>query len=219
VTSMRAAVLLAVLGLTAVHSISSAADVRSTVTGTSLEQALASNDIAAIRAMGPAVLPHLVRLYETSDEGRRAAIASVFYGLGWKSEAAKDALMKDVRTPNQALRLQVQWALGRVSDDVAVVDVLLENMQHDANILFRDKAACALAHDQIHLRPAQKVHLFEGLIKAMDDPKPDVRRIAALVMQMQTHQDKGYRFADPPPVRARALEAWRRWLEEYRSQL
>ena len=46
----------------------------------------------------------------------------------------------------------MQWALGRVSDDPAVVDVLLENMRNDPNPLFRDKAACALAYDQIHLR-------------------------------------------------------------------
>jgi len=218
VSAMRAAAVLAVLGLTAAPY-APADEVRATATTGSLEGAISANDVAAIRAMGPSALPRLVRVYESSDEGRRAAIAGIFYGLGWKSEAAKDALMKDVRTRNQPLRLQVQWALGRVSDDVAVVDVLLENMQHDANILFRDKAACALANDQIHLRPAQKVHLFEGLIKALDDPKPDVRRIAALVLQIQTRQDKGYRFNDPPEARARALEAWRRWLEEYRANL
>ena len=47
----------------------------------------------------------------------------------------------------------MQWALGRVSDDPDVVDVLLENMQNDPCPLFRDKAACALAYDQIHLAP------------------------------------------------------------------
>ncbi|HUG53510.1 MAG TPA: hypothetical protein VMR21_07910 [Vicinamibacteria bacterium] len=216
-SAMRAAVVVGLLVLSAPPT--SADAVRGTARTGDLEHALAANDVAAIRAMGPAVLPRLVRLYESSGEGRRATIAWAFYSLGWKSEEAKDALMKDVHTQNQALRLQVQWALGRVSDDVAVVDVLLANMQHDANILFRDKAACALANDQIHLRPVQKLHLYEGLIRALDDPKPDVRRIAALVLQIQTRQDKGYRFSDPPEVRARALEAWRRWLEEYRSQL
>ena len=106
-----------------------------------------------------------------------------------------------------------------MSSDVAVIDVLLDNMQNDAQILFRDKAACALAYDQIHLTPAQKVHLYEGLIRALDDPTPDVRRISALVLQIQTGQDKGFRFADPPDARARAAEAWRKWLAEYRSEL
>jgi HEAT repeat protein len=187
--------------------------------GTTLEQYVAANDLEAIKAMGPSVMPRLVRMYGAADEVGRQRLANVFYRLGWKSEEAKDALMKDVHTPNQGLRLEVQWALGRVSNDVSVVDVLLDNMQNDAQLLFRDKAACALANDQIHLTPAQKVHLYEGLIRALDDPKVDVRRIAALVLQIQTGQDKGFRFAGPPEARARAVEAWRQWLAEYRSQL
>jgi len=187
--------------------------------GSSLDQAVAADDLEAIKAMGPSVMPHLARMYGAGDEERRQRLASIFYRLGWKSEEAKDALIKDVHTPNQGLRLEVQWALGRVSNDVSVVDVLLDNMQNDAQLLFRDKAACALANDQIHLTPAQKVHLYEGLIRALDDPKMDVRRIAALVLQIQTGQDKGFRFAGPPEARARAVEAWRQWLAEYRSQL
>ena len=169
--------------------------------------------------MGPAVMPALARLYASADGQRKTSIASLFYRLGWKSEEAKDALMKDVHTRDETLRLTVQYALGRVSDDVAVVDVLLDNMQNDAQLLFRDKAACALAYDQIHLRPTQKLHLYEGLIRAMSDPKPDVRRIAALVLQIQTGQDKGFRADDPPELRGPALGAWRKWLAEYRSQL
>jgi HEAT repeat protein len=187
--------------------------------GNTLDQSVAADDLEAIKAMGPSVMPRLARMYGAGDEERRQRLASIFYRLGWKSEEAKDALMKDVHTPNQGLRLEVQWALGRVSNDVSVVDVLLDNMQNDAQLLFRDKAACALANDQIHLTPAQKVHLYEGLIRALDDPKVDVRRIAALVLQIQTGQDKGFRFAGPPEARARAVEAWRQWLAEYRSQL
>jgi len=187
--------------------------------GSSLDQAVAADDLEAIKAMGPSVMPRLARMYGAGDEERRQRLASIFYRLGWKSEEAKDALIKDVHTPNRGLRLSVQYALGRVSSDVAVVDVLLDNMQNDAQLLFRDKAACALANDQIHLTPAQKVHLYEGLIRALDDPKVDVRRIAVTVLQIQTGQDKGFRFAGPPEARARAVEAWRQWLAEYRSQL
>jgi hypothetical protein len=53
---------------------------------------------------------------------RAAAVAGVFYQLGWKSPEAKRALMADVQTQDQRLRLQVQWALGHVSDDPDVVD-------------------------------------------------------------------------------------------------
>ena len=184
-----------------------------------LAAAVAADDLQAIKAMGPSVMPRLARLYSAGDEERRQRLATVFYRLGWKSEEAKDALMKDVHTPNAGLRMSVQYALGRVSSDVSVVDALLDNMQNDALLLFRDKAACALAYDQVHLTPAQKVHLFEGLIRALDDPKIDVRKIAVTVLQIQTGQDKGFRFAGPPDARARAVEAWRQWLAEYRSQL
>jgi hypothetical protein len=185
-----------------------------------LDRALAADNIDAIKALGPAVMPPLARRYASAtDEGQRQRLATVFQRLGWKSEEARRALMADAHTPNQGLRMSVQYALGRVSDDVSVVDVLLDNMQNDGSLLFRDKAACALAYDQVHLSPAQKVHLFEGLIRALDDPKMDVRRISALALQIQTGQDKGFRFADAPEARARAVEAWRRWLAEYRSQL
>jgi HEAT repeat protein len=208
-------------GLALAPSISSGDDLHATAVAVTdpLAAAVAADDLEAITAMGASVMPRLARMYDASDERRRQRLATLFYRLGWKSEEAKDALMRDVHTPNQGLRLSVQYALGRVSSDVAVVDVLLDNMQNDAQLLFRDKAACALAYDQVHLAPAQKVRLFEGLIRALDDPKPDVRRISALVLQIQTGQDKGFRFADPPDARARAVEAWRQWLAEYRSQL
>ena len=133
----------------------------------------------AIRQLGAGTMPELVRLYESADaDEERVRVANAFYQLGWKTEDARRVLMRDVHTSNQDLRLSVQYALGRVSNDPAVVDALLENMQDDVNPLFRDKAACALAYDQIHLSEAQKVRLFAGLIHALDDPKPQVRAIA-----------------------------------------
>lgn len=105
--------------------------------------------MAAIRALGRPVVPTLVQLYETSKEtGFKARVAQTLYELGWQSPEAKLALMKDVHTPNQDLRLQVQWALGRVSSDQDVVATLLANMRSDSNPLFQDKAACALAYDK-----------------------------------------------------------------------
>jgi len=176
-------------------------------------------DIDGLRAKGPAVLPALARLYERSDESRRAVIAYAFYGLGWKSSEAKRVLIADIHTPNRDLRLQVQWALGRVSGDTDVVDALLDNMQHDDNPLFRDKAACALANDQIHLTEVQKVHLFERLIRAMRDPKPDVRGIAAKALEIQTGQTKGFDANAPEATREATVRVWERWLDTYRANL
>jgi HEAT repeat protein len=105
---------------------------------------------------------------------------------------ARRALLADVHTADSNLRLQVQWALGRVSDDPAAVDVLLDNMRNDPVPLFRDKAACALAYDQIHLAPARKLRLLEGLIGALDDPKLQVRQVAIQALAILTHQTNGY---------------------------
>ena len=184
-----------------------------------LRAAAVAGDWQQVKAMGPDVLPALVRLYSSSSEKDRATVAYVFYQLGWKSPEAKRVLMGDVHTRDQTLRLQVQWALGRVSDDPEVVDVLLENMQNDPLPLFRDKAACALASDQIHLAPSQKARLFDGLIRALDDPKPQVRQIALQALQILTGQTKGFAAGADPETRRKAVGEWRQWLVEYRSNL
>lgn len=176
-------------------------------------------DVEALNKRGPAVLPVMARLYERSDEERRTTLANAFYILGWKSADAKRVLMQDAHTQNAALRLQVQWALGRVSNDKDVVDVLLANMRTDPNPLFRDKAACALAHDQIHLTEDQKIYLFGRLIQALRDPEPQVRDIASKALQIQTGQNKGYRPDASPEEREAAIHQWERWLQEYRANM
>lgn len=170
-----------------------------------------------LKARGPAVLPAIARLYERSNAQDRAVIATAFYRLGWKSADAKRVLMQDVHTDDQNLRLQVQWALGRVSNDPDVVDVLLDNMQHDGNPLFRDKAACALANDQIHLTQEQRIYLFGRLIQALRDPNPQVRDIAIRVLAIHTGQTKGYEPNAPLGQREQRIQAWERWLEEYKA--
>jgi hypothetical protein len=178
-----------------------------------------AGDWQKIKALGPSVLPELVAVYKASDAKGKASVAYVLYNLGWKSPDAKRALMADVHTSDATLRLQVQWALGRVSDDPDVVDVLLDNMRHDAVPLFRDKAACALAYDQIHLAPAQRARLFEGLIAALDDAEPQVRHIAVQALAILTGQTKGYNPAAAPDARAKAVAAWRQWLAEFKANL
>jgi HEAT repeat protein len=176
-------------------------------------------DIASLRKLGPKVMPILAAMYREGDEGRRTAIANAFYDLGWQSDEAKAALLTDIATENRTLRLQVQWALGRVSDDSDVVDTLARIMQTDGNPLFRDKAACALAYDQIHLTERQKVRLYGHVIRALRDSKPQVRQIAAQVLQIHLGQNKGYDPNAPAPERESAVQRWERWLEEYESSL
>ena len=184
-----------------------------------LRQAALVGDWQAVEPMGPAALPELVRLYEKATVRERARIAQLFYNLGWKSEDAKRVLLADVHTTDTNLRLQVQYALGRVSDDPAVIDVLLDNMRHGSVPLFRDKAGCALAYDQIHLGPAQKLRLFEGLIAALEDPKLQVRQVAIQALAILTHQTKGYAPGADEAARTFAIAAWRSWLDELRTSL
>jgi hypothetical protein len=176
-------------------------------------------DVDGLRARGRAVLPGLARLYERSDPAGRAVIAYAFYQLGWESPDAKRVLMRDVRTRDKNLRLWVQWALGRVSGDPDVVDALVTNMQHDLSPLFRNKAACALASDQIHLSERERADLLERLIGALRDPKIQVRVIALQVLRTHTGQTKGFNPGGTPAEREAVIQKWEAWLEEYRSQL
>jgi hypothetical protein len=176
-------------------------------------------DLAPLRSFGPEVMPVLIKIYERSNESTRANIAWVFYHLQIKSAEAKRVLMQDVHTRHPALRLQVQWALGRVSDDAVVVQTLIDNMRNDPNPLFRDKAACALASDQIYLNEKQKVLLYEGLIGSLDSPNSQVRDIAIKALKIQTGQTRGFRPNAPEQQRAFAISEWNRWLEEYKANL
>ena len=176
-------------------------------------------DVAAVRKLGPQAIPALIEMYKKSAPDQRAEIARTFYELGWKSDAAKKALMKDINTEHPALRLQVQWALGRVSPDKDVVDTLARIMQTDANPLFRDKAACALAYDQIHLTEREKFRLYQQVVAALRDPKLQVRQIAAQVLQIHLGQSKGFDPQGPLAQREKAVRAWEAWLQEYESNL
>ena len=184
-----------------------------------LEEAVSKYDGNAVRPMGRAVLPELVRMYEAADEDGREKIAAIFYQLKWRSPEAKRVLMKDIHTRHQALRLHVQYALGSVSDDLDVVDALVDNMEHDENPFFRDKAACSLAYDQIHLTPKQKAHLFERLIEALSSPVLQVRQIALQALHIHTGQSKGFQPNAAESLRSRQIEEWKKWLVQYRASL
>jgi HEAT repeat protein len=180
---------------------------------------LDSAEYERLKPLTPGVFDDLLVLYPASDISRRAQIANALYFLSIKSERARELLLKDVYADDQQLRLAVQWALGRVSDDEIVVKTLLDTMQNDPNPLFRDKAACALAHDQVHLTEKQNLLLLEGLILALNDEKDDVRRIAILALQIKTGQTKDFDPSASHPQRAPALARWEEWLTDYKRNV
>lgn len=177
------------------------------------------DDEAGLRQLGRQAIPEMLRLYEAGNTEQRARIASLFYRLAWKSPEAARVLLRDAHTSDSWLRVAVQYALGRLSNDPKILDTLLDTMQHDENPHFRDKAACALAYDQIHLTEAQKVKLYEGLIAGLASEERQVRGIAIQALRVLTGQTKGYVPGMPPERRRKAIETWTRWLAEYKENL
>ncbi len=182
-----------------------------------LREMVAARDVEALRQLGPEVMAPLVELYRGADVGLRAQIAAVFYGLGFESEAAREVMWADLDTSDRALRVQVQWAIGRVSDDERVVEALIERMLRDPNPLFRDKAACGLASDQIHLDEAQNLRLNKRLIELLESEVLETRKLVIRILRVRTGKDRGFRADAPPEARAKAVEAWRRWISRWGS--
>lgn len=184
-----------------------------------LTRALAAEEYSVLKPAGAAAIEPLLTLYQAGDPDMRRRVANALYYLSIKSPRARAVLMTDVHTTHEHLRLAVQWALGRVSDDVEVVRVLLNNMENDPNPLFRDKAACALAYDQVHLSEKQQVLLLEGLVRALENDKDDVRRIALQALQIRTGQTKGFLPDAPVNTRQSAVQRWKAWVAEYRKNI
>ncbi|HWM91934.1 MAG TPA: hypothetical protein VN493_14305 [Thermoanaerobaculia bacterium] len=182
-------------------------------------QFVEANDAEGLRALGDEAVASMVWLYELSEEPERVRIANLFHEMGTRSEVAERALMRDVHARNVDLRLAVQYALGRVSDDPMVIETLLDTLQNDRNPLFRDKAACALAYDQIHLDEKEKARVYEGLIAALSNPEPQVRAVSIQALSILTGQTKGFHALYPEDRRERSIALWHQWLQDYRSSL
>lgn len=184
-----------------------------------VQRAVERRDYERLRDLGSDGMRRLAEIYREAPTSLRIEIARTWYALGIESEDAKSVLFEDLGTSDPSLRLEVQWAIGRVSSDPEVVRRLLATMRDDASPLYRDKAACALAYDQIHLRPEERLAQFEGLVAALDDEKPQVRAISIKALRILTGQTKGFRPQASAAERDAAVERWRRWIDEYRASL
>ena len=181
--------------------------------------AVEANNVEELRTVGPDAIPALLFLYETGDDPLRVQLARLFHELAWPSPEVERALVRDMQTRNVELRLAVFYALGRVSSDPAVVEMLLEVLQYDPNPLLRDKAACALAYDQVHLKePRQKVQLYQGLIRALSNPERQVQALAIQALSILTGETKGFHPSFPPDRQQRSIEMWERWLTEVKQE-
>lgn len=182
-------------------------------------QLVDGNDVEAFRQIGPQAIPAMIWLYDLGDDARRIRIANLLYKLEWKSPEAERTLMVDIRTANVDLRLAVQYALGKVSDDPQVVETLLDILRNDRDPLFRDKAACALAYDQVHLTEAQRTRVYEGLIQALSSPEPHVQAVSIQALSILTGQTKGFHPLYPDDRKQRSIAMWEKWLADHKASL
>lgn len=178
-----------------------------------------ADDADGLRALGDEAITSMVWLYELSEEPERIHLANLFYKMGVQSQEAERALIRDFHSGNIELHLAVQYALGRVSDDPMVIETLLYTLENDRDPLIRDKAACALAYDQIHLDAKQKVRVYEGLIAALENPKIQVRAVSIQALSILTGETKGFHPLYPEDRRERSIAMWQHWLDEYRAKL
>jgi len=180
--------------------------------------AVEANNLKELQAIGPQAIPALLFLYETGDDQLRLQLAQAFHDLAWQSDEVEHALMGDIHSPSVELRLAVFYALGRVSDDPQVVATLLDILQNDPNPLLRDKAACALAYDQIHLKKPEKVQLYAGLIQALSNPERQVQAVAIQALSILTGETKGFSPVLGADRQQRSIEMWQRWLGELQAE-
>ena len=178
-----------------------------------------TGDADGLRALGDEAVTSMVWLYELSEEAERIHIANLFSRMGVRSQVAERALVRDFESGNVELRLAVQRALGHVSDDPMVIETLLYTLENDRNPLVRDKAAAALAYDQIHLDERRKVRIYEGLIAALSNPKVQVRAVSIQALSILTGQTKGFHPLFPEDRRERSIAMWNQWLADYRAKL
>lgn len=178
-----------------------------------------ADDADGLRALGDEAVASMVWLYELSEEPERIKLANLFSKMGLRSQVAERALIRDFESGNVELRLAVQSALGHVSDDPMVIETLLYTLENDRNPLIRDKAAAALAYDQIHLDEKRKVRIYEGLIAALSNPKEQVRAVSIQALSILTGQTKGFHALFPEDRRERSIAMWQQWLEQYRAEL
>lgn len=187
-----------------------------------LREILAQSPISFsdIRHFGYAAIPILTELYaEAESNSQKAKIASVFWRLGWKSPAIEAALMDDLDSEDAGLKVQVQWGIAKSSSSDKVIKKLLYNLENDQSPFVRDKAACALASDFIHISATQRLMLLRGLVDGLDNDIHQVRASSIQALQIQTGQTKGFYANASAGQRAAAIKEWLDWLDEYQASL
>ncbi len=173
-----------------------------------------------IEHFGYSAIPILTELYrESADTRKKSRIAHVFWRLGWQSTEIEDALMDDLDAKDPYLKVQVQWGIAKSTQSNKVIEKLLHNLENDPSPFVRDKAACALASDFVHISPEQRLNIISGLIGGLSNEIKQVRSSSILALKIHTGQTKGFVAADTLSNRNKSIERWNLWLTEYEQNL
>lgn len=184
-----------------------------------VEAIVRAHDWKALVNAGEGAQPEVLRLYASSDDEEKVWIAWMLARVGWKSEAARELLLRDLASDNEDVRYWVLWAQGELADTDEVVDLLVEWLGRGRNPLLWRREQGVPGYGQLFFSETQKLRLFTLLIERLADPEEETRRLATRALELHTGQLKGYDPKAPAESRASGIEVWKRWLEEYRSQL
>jgi hypothetical protein len=176
--------------------------------------------IQDIKEYGYGAIPILTELYKEAESNReKSKIADVFWRLGWKSPQIEEALMGDLDSTDEGLKINVQWGIAKSTQSSEVINKLLYNLEYDSSALVRDKAACALASDFIHISPEQRIVILRGLIKGLSNDIQQVRNSSILALAIQTGQRKGFVATADADSRTESITVWHEWLDEYERNI
>lgn len=173
-----------------------------------------------IEHFGYGAIPILVELYsEAQTNLEKSRIAWVFWRLGWKSPEIEHAMAADLESDDANLKVWVQWGIAKSTQSSEVINKLVYNLENDPSPFVRDKAACALASDFIHISPSQRLIILKGLVAGLDNEILQVRKSSLQALQIQTGQSKGFVPNADEQARAESIAEWHKWLEEYEQSL
>ena len=176
--------------------------------------------IEEIRSFGYGAIPILTELYEEADTNlEKSRIAWAFWKLGWKSPEIEEALIEDLDSSDANLKVWVQWGIAQSTVNDTVIRKVLYNLENDPSPFVRDKAACALASDFVHISESQRVLIYRGLIDGLSNDTQQIRASSIQALKVKTGQTKNYNAAGDAASREEAITAWNEWLEEYERNL
>jgi len=173
-----------------------------------------------IQHFGYGAIAILTELYkESSSNSEKAKIASIFWRLGWKSQEIEETLMPDLDADDDYLKVQAQWGIAKSTVNSDVISKLLDNLENDPSPFVRDKAACALASDFIHISPAQKIQILRGLVEGLNSEITQVRASSILALKVRTGQTKGFVAGADIESRLQSIKTWGEWVDEYERSI